>query len=172
MADSLREARVRRVEEHVRFENTHDLDAVMGTFSGEPYYDEEPWGEHHVGWEAVKKHYEQLFKAAPDLTIEILNRYIVDEAVILECEIRGSHLGRWRGLPPTGRRIRFPLCAVYTFAEGDNKLAGERVYYDRVTVLNQLGVLHDPEAALGRTLTTITHPITFGRALFRWIRWR
>ncbi len=63
------------------------------------------------------------------------------------------------------------MCAVYTFAEGD-KLAGERVYYDRVTVLNQLGVLHDPEAALGRTLTAITHPLTLGRALFRQIRSR
>ncbi len=44
LADSLREARVRRGEEHVRFENTHDLDAVMGTFSGEPYYDERSHG--------------------------------------------------------------------------------------------------------------------------------
>jgi predicted ester cyclase len=68
--------------------------------------------------EAVRKHYEQLFKAAPDLAIEVLNRYVTDDAVILECEIRGSHLGWWRGLPPTGRRLRFPLCAVYTFTEG------------------------------------------------------
>jgi hypothetical protein len=93
----------------------------------------------------------------------------MDDAVILECEIQGSHLGWWRGLPPTGRRVRFPLCAVYTFTEGD-KLAGERVYNDRATVLNQLGVLHDPESALGRTLTAITHPITLGHALFWRIR--
>ncbi|CAN5349800.1 hypothetical protein BH24ACT19_BH24ACT19_00780 [soil metagenome] len=39
-------------------------------------------------------------------------------------------------------------------------------------MLNQLGVLHDPEAALGRTLTAITHPITLGRALFRRIHSR
>lgn len=96
---------------------------------------------------------------------------MADEAVIIECEIRGTHLGWWRGLPPTGRRVRFPLCAVYTFAEGD-KLAGERIYYDRTTVLRQLGVLHDPESPLGRALTPITHPITLGCALFRWIRVR
>ena len=163
--------RLELVEQHVRYENAHDLEAVMETFSEEPYYDERPWGEHHAGLGAVREHYEQLFRAAPNLTIEILKRYVSRDAVILECEIRGTHLGIWRGLPPTGRQIRFSLCAVYTFTKAD-KLAGERVYYDRATVLTQLGVLHDPESLLGRALTTITHPITLGRALFRRTRSR
>ena len=164
--EMLRQSRIERVEEHVRHENAHNLDAVMRTFSAAPYYDEEPWGEHHVGHEAVRGHYEQLFRAAPDLFIDIRRRHATDEAVILECEISGTHEGPWRGLPPTGRRISFPICAVYDFDDGD-KLAGERIYYDRATVLNQLGVLHEPESLLGRALTALTHPITVGRALGR-----
>ena len=163
---ALREARIERVQEHVRHENAHDLDAVMGTFSAAPYYDEEPWGEHHVGHEAVRRQYEQLFRAAPDLFIDIRRRHTTDEAIILECEISGTHEGPWRGLPPTGRRISVPICAVYTFDDND-KLAGERIYYDRATVLNQLGVLHEPESLLVRAVTAITHPITLSRALVR-----
>ncbi len=168
--EALREARIRRVEEHVRHENAHNLDAVMETFSATPYYDEEPWDEHHVGHEEVRGHYEQLFRAAPDLFIDIRRRHATDDAVILECEIGGTHEGPWRGLPPTGRRISFPICAVYTFADDDDKLAGERIYYDRATVLNQLGVLHEPESLLGRAVTALTHPITLGRALVRRVR--
>jgi len=164
---ALRQARLGRVEEHVSHENAHNLDAVMETFSALSYYDEEPWGEHHVGHEAVRGHYEQLFLAAPDLLIDIHRRHVTEEAVILECEISGTHEGSWRGLPPTGRRISFPICAIYDFEDDGDKLACERIYYDRATELNQLGVMHEPESPLGRVLTALTHPITLGRALAR-----
>lgn len=169
---TLREARIRRVEEHIHSENAHDLEAVMETFSENPRYDDEPWGEHHMGWEAVRGFYERLFEVAPDLSVEVLKRYVTGEAVIIECEISGTQLGWWRGLPPTGRHVRFSLCSVYTFEEGD-KLAGERIYYDRATVLGQLGVLHDPESLPGRLATVLTHPVTLARALLRQVvgRW-
>jgi hypothetical protein len=36
-----------------------------------------------------------------------------------------THLGAWRGLPATGRKLEFPLCGVCTFDANDN-LAGEK----------------------------------------------
>jgi hypothetical protein len=48
---------------------------------------------------------------------------------------------------------------VYTFDDAD-KLAGERIYYDRATVLRQVGVFHEPEVTLGRVSTILTHPVT------------
>jgi hypothetical protein len=80
--------------------------------------------------------------------------------------IRGTQLGSWRGLPATGRRVEVPLCGVYTFDESD-RLAGERIYYDRATVLRQLGVFHEPDSVLGRIEVLATHPITMARALAR-----
>jgi hypothetical protein len=32
--------------------------------------------------------------------------------ILVEVVVRGTHLGWWRGLPATGRRIEFPLSAV------------------------------------------------------------
>jgi len=34
------------VEQHVRFENAHDLNGVLGTFGETARYDDEAWGEH------------------------------------------------------------------------------------------------------------------------------
>jgi hypothetical protein len=80
-------------------------------------------------------------------------------AVVLEVVIQGQHLGSWRGLPPTGALIELPLCGIFTF-DHDERLAGERIYYDRATLLRQLGVFHEPDRALGRITTLVTHPLT------------
>lgn len=96
-------------------------------------------------------------------------RHATDEVVILECVISGTQLGEWRGLPATGRKVRFPLCAVYTF-DGD-RLAGEKIYYDRATVLRQVGVFHEPDTRPGRLLTGLRHPVTMVRAIAR-MAWR
>jgi len=49
--------RLQRVEEHVRFENAHDLEGLMSTFGSSGTYDDEPWSEHHQGLDAVRGYY-------------------------------------------------------------------------------------------------------------------
>ena len=161
--------RLELVEQHVRFENAHDLEGVLSTFGDHAHYDDEPWAEHHQGRDGVRHFYSALMKAMPDLQIDIQRRHITDDAILLEVVIRGTHLGAWRGLPATGRKLAFPLCGIYTFDPND-RLAGERIYYDRATVLRQLGVFHEPETLLGGLSTFLTHPITILRALGRKLR--
>jgi len=105
-------------------------------------------------------------KALPDLEILVQHQYVTEDAISVEVLIRGTQLGGWRGLPPTGRRAEIPLCGVYTFDESD-RLAGERIYYDRGTVLRQLGVFHEPESILGQISILLMHPVTIARALGR-----
>ena len=125
-----------------------------------------PGGEHHDGREAVRHYYEALIAALPDLHIDIAHRLAAEDGVALEVRISGTHLGSWRGLPPTGRRVEFPLCGLYTFDE-KGKLAGERIYYDRGMVLHQMGLYHDPQTFLGRLETLLAHPFTVARAYAR-----
>jgi steroid delta-isomerase-like uncharacterized protein len=165
----LQAARIALVEEHIRFENAHDLEGVLATFGETARYDDEPWDEHYHGLSGVRRFYEQLMNALPDLQIEVQRCHTAENAVIMEVVIRGTHLGGWRGLPATGRRISFPLCGIYTFDES-GRLAGEKIYYDRGTVLRQLGVFHEPAGALGRVCTLLTHPITVTRAFMRKLR--
>jgi len=161
-----RSAWIAIVERHIRFENAHDLEGVLGTFGDTARYDDEPWGEHYKGRDGVRQFYEQLMKALPDLEISVLRLHVAEDAIVMEVMIRGTHLGGWRGLPATGRRVEFPLCGVYTF-DANDCLAGEKIYYDRGTVLRQLGVFHEPTSLAGQICTLATHPITIVRALGR-----
>jgi len=161
-----RSARIGLVDQHVRLENEHNLEGVLGTFGETARYDDEPWGDHYEGRDGVRAFYQQLLKALPDLQIEVRRRHVTDDAVVLEVVIRGTHLGAWRGLGPTGRKVEFPLCGIYTFDDQD-RLAGERIYYDRGTVLRQLGIFHEPQSALGQLSILATHPVTITRALAR-----
>jgi steroid delta-isomerase-like uncharacterized protein len=159
-------ARIALVEQHIRLENQHDLEGVLRTFGDGAGYDDEAWGEHYRGREGVRQFYTAIMKALPDLEIAVQRQHVTDEVVIMEVIIRGTQLGQWRRLPPTGRRVEVPLCGVYTF-DNEDRLAGEKIYYDRATVLHQLGVFHDPESALGRLCTLATHPVTLAKALGR-----
>lgn len=163
-------ARLKLVDEHVRLENQHDLEGIMGTFGATAHYDDEPWGLHYSGRDQVQAFYSELLQALPGLQIDVQRRHASDTAVILELVIRGQHRGAWRGLPATGRRIAFPLCAIYTFDDHE-RLAGEKIYYDRGTVLRQLGVFHEPDSATGRITTALAHPLTMVQIVARMI-WR
>ena len=170
ISNDRRSARIATVEQHIRLENEHDLEGILHTFGDSARYDDEPWDEHYEKTNGVRRFYERLLEALPDLEIDVRHRHVTDEAILVEVIIRGTHLGRWRGLPATGRRVEFPLCGIYTF-EADDRLAGEKIYYDRATVLRQLGVFHEPQTALGQVSMLVTHPITimsaFARKLMR-----
>lgn len=160
---SARSTRIAAVLAHVDVENRHDLEGVMATFGSDGFYDDAPWGEHHGGLDAVRSYYGALFRASDDVRIEVESARDAGDAVILEVRLRGTHTGPWRGLPATGRRFDLPLCAVFTF-DLDGRLAGERIYYDRATVLRQLGVLSEPDSVLGRFVTAAVHPALLARA--------
>jgi steroid delta-isomerase-like uncharacterized protein len=152
-------ARIALVEEHIRCENRHDLTAVMRTFGAEAAYFDEAWTDHRRDRAGVEAYYTDLLRALPDLSITVERRYATRDAVIVEVRIRGHHGGAWRGLPATGRPVDLPLCGVYTFG-ADGLLASERIYYDRATVLRQLGVFREPTTLAGRLTTLLAHPLT------------
>ena len=158
--------RVAVVDEHIRCENTHDLEALMATFGMNARYDDEPWEDHRTGRDGVRSYYSELMRALPDLTIEVKHRHVTSQSAVVEVVIRGTHLGPWRGVPATGRRMEFPLCGIYSF-DADGKLATERIYYDRGTVLRQLGLFHEPLRGLGLIVTVLGHPVTIARAYLR-----
>ncbi|HUL48848.1 MAG TPA: ester cyclase [Gemmatimonadales bacterium] len=159
-------AQLALVEEHVRHENAHNLEGILGTFGSGARYDDEPWAEHHDGRDAVATYYTNLLVSLPDLRIDIKRRIVTEDAVVLEVQINGTHLGPWRGLPATGRRVSFPLCGIFTF-DGAGKLAGERIYYDRADVLQQVGLFRNPQSLIGRVEALVSHPLTVAGAYAR-----
>ena len=89
---------------------------------------------------------------------------------LVEANLRGTHRGPFRGLPPTGRSFEMRFCAIFVFEE--ERLVCERVYFDANTILRQLGIARDPLTLGGRVLTVLNHPLTVGRAVARQISGR
>jgi steroid delta-isomerase-like uncharacterized protein len=160
----LRKKREEIVREHMDSENRHEFDATLETFD-HPRYELIPTGEVHDGPEEVMDYFEETRRAFPDQRNELLALHHADDAVLVEAVIRGTHKGPLRSLPPTGREFELPILAIFMF-DGDRLLC-ERVYFDQLTVLRQLGVARDPLSLTGRLQTLVTHPLTLGRGVVR-----
>jgi predicted ester cyclase len=162
----LRRARQAVIDAHSAAERAHDLDAIVATFH-HPRYEIVPTGEVFDGEDAVRGYHAENVAGVPDFTVEPIAVYHGDDAVVEEAWVSGTHLGTYKGLPPTGRFVRVRVCGIYVF-EGDG-LVCERVYYDLLTVLRGLGVARDPSSVAGQLTTILNHPLhmarTFGREL-------
>jgi steroid delta-isomerase-like uncharacterized protein len=165
----LRSVRERIVREHMESENRHDYEATIATFD-HPRYELIGTGDTYDGREEVARYFEETRIAFPDQENEVIAIHHADHAAIVEARVRGTHLGAYRGLPPTGRRWEMQSVAMFLF-EGD-RLVCERVYFDVNTVLRQLGIAHDPLSVSGRIATVFNHPLTIGQAVLRQLRGR
>ncbi|MDQ4103986.1 MAG: ester cyclase [Actinomycetota bacterium] len=161
--------RVEIVNEHMRLENAHDFPACIGEF-GRARYEVMASGEVFDGAGRVDDFLTENRRAFPDFRFEPTRVSPTPEAVLVEGVFDGTHEGSWRGLPATGRRVKFPMCLIFEF-DGD-VLVNERLYFDLGTPLRQLGVADDPNSPKGKILAVLTHPVTITRAVLRtaWLR--
>ena len=161
---ALREKREKLVIEHMESENRYEFDVTMKTFK-HPRYELIATGDVYDGTGEVDGYFEETRRAFPDQRNELIALHHSDDAVIVEANLYGTHLGPYRGLPPTGRKFEMRFCALFLFDEAD--LICERVYFDAGTVLRQLGIAHDPLSLTGKLATVVNHPLTVGRAFMR-----
>jgi len=86
--------------------------------------------------------------AFPDARVTIEMRHVAASSVIEEGIFTGTHKGVLHtpngDIEPTGRSVRGEYVAVYT-VEGD-RLTAERLIFDRLELLEQLGVVPAPAA--------------------------
>jgi steroid delta-isomerase-like uncharacterized protein len=164
-------AREAVVREHMDAENRHDFEATLATFE-HPRYELVATGDVHDGEAAVRRYYDETRGAFPDQRNRLRAMYSAENAVIVEFDLEGTHLGSYRGLPATGNAFTCPMIAVFEFAPGGRKIVCERVHFDASTILRQLGIAHDPLTLRGRVATVLNHPITIGRAVLRNLRRR
>ncbi|HZO59392.1 MAG TPA: ester cyclase [Solirubrobacterales bacterium] len=161
---AVRRKREATVREHMESENRHEFDITMATFH-HPRYEIMATGEVHDGEGEVAEYFRETRQAFPDQRNELVALHHADDAVVVEFDLKGTHLGSLRGLPPTGREFTCRMVALFLFEE--DRLVGERVYFDSATIARQLGIAHDPLTLKGRVATLVNHPLTIGRAAVR-----
>jgi steroid delta-isomerase-like uncharacterized protein len=166
----LRERRLAVVREHMDSENRHEVDVAIGTFDHHPRYELYSMHEVFDGQEAVHNYFTDLWKTFPDLRAELINLRHAADAVIIEVDLVATWLGTFRGLPPTGASYRCRQCVLFLFE--DDKLVIERVYFDAITVLRQLGLADDPTKMRGQLTAVLTHPSVVVRGVKRMMKKR
>jgi steroid delta-isomerase-like uncharacterized protein len=140
----LRAHREAIVREHMESENVHDFDTTIGTFA-HPRYEIVPTDEVYDGESEVRRYFAETRAAFPDQRNELVALHHADDAVIVEFDLLGTHLGPLRGIPATGRSFRTRMTAFFIFA--GERIACERVYFDQLSILGQLGLVPgQPEA--------------------------
>ena len=160
----IRDKREALVIEHMESENRYEFDVTLETFD-HPRYELIGTGDVYDGPDEVSAYFEETRTAFPDQRNELIALHHSEDAVFAEAMLYGTHLGPFRGLPPTGRSFEMRFCAMFVFKE--DRLVCERVYFDAGTVLRQLGIAHDPLTLKGRVATVLNHPVTVGRAVLR-----
>ena len=162
--EALRRERERVCLEHMTAENAHDFARCIAAFA-HPRYELIGTDEVYDGQVRVNQLLLQNQVAFPDFQFGVEAMHYADAVVVVEGTFRGTHLGPWRGLPATGRRLELLMAVIFQFEGAD--MICERVFFDFMTMLAQLGVAHDVNTARGKLLTMLNHPLTFGRAMVR-----
>jgi steroid delta-isomerase-like uncharacterized protein len=100
--------RMEIVLEHMNAENGHEFERCINAFA-HPRYEIIATGEVYDGPGEVASLLDENKRAFPDFHFDVRRMRDADEAVIVEGDFRGTHLGLWRGLPATGRAVDFPV---------------------------------------------------------------
>lgn len=122
--------------------NAHDSEAIARLTAP----DAEGWAAGlgtYKGVQATKDFNEGWFRAFPDCTVTIDRIYGQGRYVILEGTFTGTHTGplatTMGELPATGKQSTGPFVEIFEIDRGLVKTS--RLYYDRMLLAEQLGVL-------------------------------
>ena len=132
----LRQRREAIVRQHAEAENRHDVEATIATFHHPRY---EFNGHPSDGGDAVRELLQGFMHGFPDFHIEPTRLRHLDDGVLVEGLMTGTHDGEWASMRPTGRRIEVPVVGIFKFDA--DRLLCEKVHLDMAKVLKQIGVL-------------------------------
>jgi predicted ester cyclase len=128
----------RAYEEHRKVEEARDLDAVVATFADNCFLENVALGVRTEGRIAVRKSYEALFLAFPDLSPTSEGFAYADNVFVTWGTVHGTLSGAWLGLAPTGRSFTCAFHNVVPFVEG--KMQGEKLLFDIAGLCSQVGL--------------------------------
>jgi steroid delta-isomerase-like uncharacterized protein len=139
-----REELVALAEKGVAAWNAHDPDAVAALYAPDAKV-RDSGGDEGTGRDAVAARCAMFINAFPDLRVELLSIAVDGNKVCEEWRVTGTHEGELMGIPPTHKRTVNLGCSVTEVSE-DGLTTRETAYWDAAKMLQDLGVMPQPEA--------------------------
>ena len=91
------------------------------------------------GLEVIKQVIEEESKGFPDLHVTIEDIIAEGDKVCVRLKETGTHTGEFRGLAPTGKKIKYTAVAIWRIVDG--KVVEGWGVYDMLDYYKQLGVI-------------------------------
>ena len=114
--------------EHREVEAARELDSVVATFDDDCFLENVVLGTRASGREAVRKSYEALFQAFPDLSPDADGEAYGDDVFITWGTVHGTMEGRWLGIEPTRKSFTCAFVNIVPFRNG--RMQGEQIFFD------------------------------------------
>jgi len=92
-----------------------------------------------TGPQAFKQVWAMLLRALPDLQLTIEDLIAAGDKIVARNTVTGTHLGDYRGLPPTGKTVTYDEIFIFRFADG--RIAEMWGVVDVFSQMKQLGVI-------------------------------
>jgi steroid delta-isomerase-like uncharacterized protein len=121
--------------------NAHDFDTAASFFGPRAIY--VCPGGIAEGREEIASYFALYFEGLPDIKITPHSGTACGDLVVIEWTVTGTHTGPFLlptggAVQATGRRVAVRGCDIRTMEDG--LIASQRVYYDQLEMLTQLGV--------------------------------
>lgn len=94
------------------------------------------------GPQQVATYVAEVRSGFPDFNLQITRRITDGDQIASEWVCNGTHRGTFLGIPPTGRQVQ--INGVTLSRIKGNHIVEERAYFDRLSMLQQLGVAPAP----------------------------
>lgn len=131
-----------RFEEVVEALNARDFDRFAATHADDVVLHDHD--ETLRGVEAAVAHERALYESFPDMQYHVETTVAEGNVVAARWTVTGTHEGEFQGLPPTGNQVEIQAMGVMTGE--DREITEVRLVYDRLGLMEQLGVLEPPAA--------------------------
>lgn len=128
----------------VEFWNSGNLDLIPQIFSEEYQRTDPDHGEPMRGRQLMAAYVAEVRTGFPDFRIEVNQQIGAADEFATGWTCTGTHTGIYQGIPPTGRKVNVSGVSLNRIQDG--KIVEERTYFDRLGLLQQLGVIPDTQS--------------------------
>lgn len=87
-----------------------------------------------------------FYAAFPDLRHHVIEQVAEGDTVVNRIRTAGTHQGTFQGIPATGRTGSIDVIAIHRYQDG--RIVEAHLLFDGLGLLQQLGALPDPTAAV------------------------
>jgi steroid delta-isomerase-like uncharacterized protein len=92
-----------------------------------------------TGAQALKQVWTVLLRAFPDLHVAVEDVIAEGDKVVCRNTVTGTHRGEFRGVPPTGKSVRYSEIFIFRFVDG--RIAEIWGVVDVLSQMRQLGAV-------------------------------